>query len=130
MRSEKEIRKAAADSIKAYIMARGYNGKDLAAMVYRTPPSVYRWLNGEANVGIVELTLIADIVGVGIEELIGGGTMLHYMGFDIAQLKDGWVYIFNRGAKVYAEKFDKRLTIDERKAVVDEFLKSKGEQKC
>ena len=122
MRNEKEIRKAAADSIKAYIMARGYNGKDLAAMVYRTPPSVYRWINGEANVGIVELTLIADIVGVGIEELIGGGTMLHYMGFDIAQLKDGWVYIFKQGKRVYAARYDHRLTIVERRQIVDEKL--------
>lgn len=122
MRNEKEIRKAAADSIKAYIMARGYNGKDLAAMVYRTPPSVYRWLNGEANVGIVELTLIAEIVGVGIEELIGGGTMLHYMGFDIAQLKDGWVYIFKQGKRVYAARYDHRLAIEERRRIVDEKL--------
>lgn len=122
MRNEKEIRKAAADSIKAYIMARGYNGKDLAAMVYRTPPSVYRWLNGEANVGIVELTLIAEIVGVGIEELIGGGTMLHYMGFDIAQLKDGWVYIFKQGKRVFAARYDHRLTIEERRRIVDEKL--------
>lgn len=120
MRNEKEIRKAAADSIKAYIMARGYNGKDLAAMVYRTPPSVYRWLNGEANVGIVELTLIAEIVGVGIEELTGGGTMLHYMGFDIAQLKDGWVYIFKQGKRVYSARYDHRLTIEERRQIVDE----------
>lgn len=120
MRNEQDIIQAAADSIKAYTLAHGYNGVKLAAALYRTPPAIYRWLNGQADIGIVALTMIAELLGVGIDELTGGGTMLHYMGFDIAQLKDGWVYIFKQGKRVYAARYDHRLTIEERRRIVDE----------
>lgn len=116
-------------SIRAYLLARGCTPVKLSERLYLTPQAVYRWLRGEGDPGIINLLEIAAVCGVTVDELTTGGEMLRYKSLDVAQLKDCWVYIFNRGVKVYAEKFDKRLTIDERKAVVDEFLKSKGESK-
>lgn len=117
-------------SIKAHMLARGYTVKDLAKLLYLTQATVYRWLAGGGEAGILNLIKIADSFGITIDELLTGGEMLRCMGFDVAQLKDGWCYVFQKGKKIYAKKFDHRLTIEERKDLVkNEILTRKGSEK-